>query len=437
MRRLSLLVVSGMIVAAAYALSAPVTEDPDPGVPTTVSEEVVRISRFFHCPWAFADDTSTSSHAVLATVESDFGVSYVENGDVELGESGRLRGGAGASVPNPRVLGASSAIVELSNGPAAAGVVAIGPDLLAGDVCSGSLPAMWHVPGGSTREGDVLTLRLFNPFADDAQVSVSAVSELGTEADDSFENVAIPARSTRTFALHETLPGREALSVFVEQIEGSVIPVMVQEAAGDVAVWPGTRHSELWEFPVATAEGVSTELVLTNIAPIEVAFTVEVFDETATVLTSVSGVIEGPGQTRVPLNGIESGAFGIRLTGDGPLGAVVVGRGETSAVGTIGASGVSDEWLVPGPNSEGGAVYSLWFLNTGAELVTVEYRMVDEVGADSEGSVTVAAGAVASVDATAVGTSGVVVSASAPISVAWSGEFEGRRMFGGAVPIGE
>ena len=82
-------------------------------------------------------------------------------------------------------------------------------------------------------------LRLFNPFADDARVNLSAVSELGAESDDSFQAVSVPARSTRTFALQESLPGREALSIFVEHVEGSVIPVMVQSTGTDTAMWSG------------------------------------------------------------------------------------------------------------------------------------------------------------------------------------------------------
>ena len=73
--------------------------------------------------------------------------------------------------------------------------------------------------------------------------------------------------------------------------------------------------------------GLVTELVLTNIAPINVTYNVEIFDETATVLSGESGTIIGPGQARVSLETIDADAFGVRVTGDGPFGAVVIGRG--------------------------------------------------------------------------------------------------------------
>ena len=341
------------------------------------------------------------------------------------------------SVDNTRILGSSSAIVEFSYGPAAAAVVAIGDDVLAGDVCSSTLPAVWHVPGGSTLEGDSLTLRLFNPFADDAKVNMMAVSELGTEADESFEAVSVPARSTRTFTLNENLPGRVALSIFVEHIEGSVIPVMVQSTPSDVAMWPGTRHSEVWEFPLAIDPGVTTSLVLTNLAPIDVTYAVEVFDESGAVFSGETGTMAGPGQAVVSLEAFGPGSFGARVSADGPIGAVVVGRGEGSVVGTVGALTVSDTWLVPGPNAEAVAGYELSFLNTGVESVTVTYRKANATGGGDVRSIEVGPGTLRNVTVTDVGTTGVFVEATGSISVAWSGSFGSRRMFSAAVPIGD
>lgn len=437
MRRLATLLIAGLAVVAAYSLSPPPILDPDPGVTTTAPVEDVSISRFFHCPWALADDRTNSSYAFMTGAETDFAISYPENGEVDQGAQGGAPRGSAIAIDNTRVRGSSSAIIEFSDGPAAAAVVAIGDGVLAGDICSSTLPAVWHVPGGSTREGDLLTLRLFNPFADDARVNLTAVSELGIEADDSFESVSIPARSTRTFSLNEDLPGRQILSVFVEHVEGSIIPVMVLDNGFDIAMWPGTRHSQAWEFPLAQVDGLVMEIILTNIAPIDVTYTVEIFDEFATVLSTGGGVIDGPGQARVVPPEVQSRAFGVRITADGPFGAVMIGRGETAVVAAVGASTVSDEWLIPGPNSEAAASYELQFLNTGVEPVTITYRKANATGGGDVATVDVAAGAAAAVDVTDIGTSGIVATGTGPFSVAWSARFGGAMMFSGAVPIGE
>lgn len=436
MRRLVTFAAAGVLVLLAYALAPPADLDPDPLVTTTIPEELERISRFFHCPWALADDRNDSSYAFMAAVNSEFGVSYVENGDVTEGESGAIPRGAAIGIDNERVLGASAAIVEFTDGPAAAAVVAVGDDGVSADVCSSSVPAVWHVGGGSTREGETLTLRLFNPFADDARVNLSAVSELGTEANDAFESVSVPARSTRQLDLEIELPGRQALSVFVEQLEGSVIPVMVQSTSFDMAMWPGTRHSEVWEFPLAALEDIGTELVLTNSAPIDVAFSIEVFDETATVLTGESGTIVGPGQTRVSLTDIGANAFGLRITGDGPFGAFLVGRSLEAVVSSVGATTVSDAWLIPGPNSETIARYQVQFLNTGVDAVTITYKKANATGDGGEASIVVAAGAVAVVEVTDIATSGIEATGTGTFSVAWTATLDGRTALSGAVPIG-
>ena len=437
MRRLALFFVAGFMTLAALSLSTPPDLDPDPGVPTTLAEEVQLVSRFFHCPWALANDRNDSSYVFMTGVETQFSMTYLENGSSDEGQSGAALRGSAVSIDNTRVLGASAAIVEFADGPAAAAVVTIGDDGLAGDVCSSNLPAVWHVAGGSTREGETLTLRLFNPFADDARVNLSAVSELGTEANDSFQSVSVPARSTRTFSLEVELPGREALSVFVDHIEGSVIPVIVQSTGSDLAMWPGTRHSQVWEFPLVTEAGLETELVLTNYSPIEVTFSIEVFDESATVLIGETGTISGPGQTRVALADVAAETYGLRITADGPFGAVVVGRGDRSVVATVGSPTVSDVWLVPGPNAESRAGYRMWFLNTGVDPVTVSYRKANATGSGDVATIEVAAGAVASVVVTDIATTGIEASGTGPFSAAWSAEFDGRRMFSGAVPIGE
>ena len=437
MRRLATFIIAAFIVGVAIALPAPPDLDPDPLITTTVPEEVIRVARFFHCPWAFADDNNDSSYAFMTGKETDFAVSYPGNGDIELGESGAAPLGSAISIDNDRVLGASAAIVEFSNGPAAASVVAIGEDGLAADVCSSNLPAVWHVAGGSTLENETLSLRLFNPFADDARVNLSAVSELGTEANEAFQSVSVPARTTRTFELDIEFPGREVLSVFIEQLEGSVIPVMVQTTPTDTAMWPGTRHSEVWEFPLVTAGRLSGELVLTNSAPIDVTFSIEIFDDTATVLTGELGIIAGPGQARVSLDDIDTEIFSIRVTGDGPFGATVVGRDDTAFAATVGATTTSNAWLIPGPNAESAASYQLWFLNTGVEPVTITYRKATATGTGLTESITIAAGAVARVDVTDVVTTGIEAVGTSPFSVAWSAESNGRVSFSGAVPIGD
>ena len=49
-------------------------------------------------------------------------------------------------------------------------------NFLSADQCVVSVPKIWYLPGGSTRTGTITELRLFNPFADTAEVTATAMS---------------------------------------------------------------------------------------------------------------------------------------------------------------------------------------------------------------------------------------------------------------------
>ena len=436
MTRISVLVLIGLLILAAVGLPAPPSLELEP-----VSEQIgaseedtVGLSRFLHCPWALSDGRRSSVYVVAAESPTDFGISFVQGGEVSRHLSGETQRDAMTKIENPREVGTSSALVEFSDGPGAIGVLAQDEELLAGDLCSGAIPSTWHLPGGSTRAGERLTLRLFNPFTADARVDLWALSELGSEAEESLEGLTVPSGRTRIVALDEILPGRESLSILVRPSLGSVIPVMVLDTGADAAVWPGIGPSEGWEFPIAGVEGLDTHLVLTNEASLEVNFLVEVFDKNATLWTPLSGVIAGPGQTRIPLGEVPAPEFGIRITGDGPFGAAVIGRSLTGAAGTLGTPTNASTWLVPGP----GAVRAsarLRLLNAGVADLDIDYTTLTPSGRALTGSLVLVPGSVRTVTVTGPEVVGVRVTGSGAFSVGWWAEADGSVMFGGAVPV--
>jgi len=340
-----------------------------------------------------------------------------------------------ARIDNPRDVGISSALVEFGESDGAVGVVAFGDGLLAGDLCTASLPPTWHLPGGSTLGDEELTLRLFNPFTTDARVDLWALSELGTEAAESLQALTIPAGRTRVVSLEEILAGRESLAIIVRPIVGSVIPVMELEAGTDTAVWPGTGSSEGWEFPVAGVEGLQTSLILTNEASLEVNFVVELFGSEAGAMAPLSGTIEAPGQVRIELDDLPTSAFGVRVTGDGPFGAALIGRSGTAIAAASGTPINDSTWLLLGPRVVT-ADTRLRFLNAGVVDLDVTYTALTASGEEFPNSITVAAGTVETVAVTDPGVLGVHVSGNGVFSAGWWAETQGSVMFAGGVPIG-
>jgi len=435
MTRIIGLAVAVLAVVVATTQPAPVPPVPTVEMTTGAEAPTGRASHFAHCPWSRSDSLRSSAYSVLGEGPAGFVLSFLEGGSVEDRLSGRTDADTAARVENPRPVGASSAMVEFSGNAGSVGVVTTGEGLLAGDLCSGRIPDSWHLPGGSTLEGESLVLRLFNPFTADARVDLWAFSELGIEAGEALEGLTVPAQRTRVVALEELLPGRESLSVIVRPVAGSVIPAMVLDTGTDVAVWPGSGAGDGWEFPVAGAVGFRSDLVITNEASIPVNFLIEAFDESGVQLPTQVGHIEGPGQVRVSLEGLSSSGFGVRVTGDGPFGAAIVARSETGIAATVGAQTTATGWLVPGP----GVVASgsrLRLLNAGVTELTATYRTLTPDGRTRANVIEIPPNSVRTVHIAASDVAGLRVTARGPLTVGWLATVSGQAMFSGAVPSG-
>ena len=436
MTRAAFILAAAALVVGALRLPAPPIQDPSSDGAVLVEDYRLRQARFVGCPWALSDGRRSSAYLVATENASGFDISFLEGGGVREMLPGELSDGMRvARVDNPREVGISSALVEFEQSDGAVGVVAFGEGLLAGDLCTASLPPTWHLPGGSTLGDEELTLRLFNPFTTDARVDLWALSELGTEAAESLQALTIPAGRTRVVSLEGILAGRESLAIIVRPAAGSVIPVMELETGTDTAVWPGTGSSEGWEFPVAGVEGLETSLTLTNEASLEVNFVVELFDDEASVLAPLSGTIDGPGQVRIELDELPTSSFGIRVTGDGPFGAALVGRSDTAIAATSGTPINDSAWLLLAPRVVP-ADTRLRFLNAGVVDLDVTYTALTASGEEQPTTITIAAGAVETVAVTDPDVVGVLVSGNGVFSAGWWAEAQGSAMFAGGVPIG-
>ena len=430
----------GLVVLALAVIVATMQPSPEPpvaavGVTSTPEAPAGGSSHFAHCPWSRADSVRSSAYSVLGEGPADFDLSYLEGGAVEDRISGRIDTDTAVRVDNQRQVGASSALIEFSGGAGTVGVGTTGGSLLAGDLCSGTIPGAWHLPGGSTLEGESLVLRLFNPFTADARVDLWAFSELGIEAVEAIEGLTVPARRTRVVALEELLPRRESLSIIVRPVLGSVVPVMVLDTGTDLAVWPGSGAADGWEFPVAGAVGYRSDLVLTNEASIPVNFLVEAFDESGAPLPTQAGRIEGPGQARVSLEDLSSSGFGVRVSGDGPFGAAVLARSETGVAATVGARTTATGWLVPGPGIVT-AGSRLRFLNAGVTELTVTYRTLTPQGRTRANTIGIPPTSVHTVHIADPEVAGVRVTSDGPLTVGWLAAVSGGAMFSGAIPSG-
>ncbi len=411
--------------SAPFSVSAPVdAADPGWDAPATLGA----------CGLVYYDGSRSSGYSVLSAGPTSFDLTVLDGSSLEYVGSAQVGTEQAVRVDGSDSFGAHGALVEFTEDAGVVGVAFAGDDFLVGDVCSGAIPASWHLPGGATLEDDELTLRLFNPFTSDARVDLWAFSELGTEAAEAIENLTVPARRTRIVPLHEVLAGRESLSIIVRTLSGSVIPVMLLESGSDTALWPGVGTDDSWEFALAGVSGLQSELVMTNDALVPVDVLVEFFDESGPVGPPVTERMAGPGQARVAIDMGSSAIVGLRVTGDGPFAAAVRGRSPTGLAGTAGSTTTANVWLVPGLGSVGSnAVLSIMNTSTVPRAVSIDYIMAE--GTILTRGIEVGPQAVLAVPVERSEIPGLRVVADGAVSVGWFAEASGRFMFSRGVPV--
>lgn len=436
------ILVTGLIAAlVAAAWLAPVPEPPPVDAPTvTTVEGPVTASTFSNCAWAVADDARETLFSIVTLHDVDAQLTFPVAGEIRETFPESLPGPGASALPlaNILALGVAPAVVEFTDGPAAAGVVVVGEGMLAADLCPSSASKVWVLPGGSTVREQQLTLQLFNPFPEDARVTVEVVSEEGFEPAAELEGISVSGRAWKTVELGEVLPFRQMLSVTVQTEQGRIIPAMIQSNGDDQAVWTDVGRSEVWEFPLVTAGQLNPHLAVANDGALEVTYTLDAFTADGLVEGVGEGVIAANGHVRIALAGLAEGTFGIRLRADGPVSAVVVGEGENQIAATTGAPLTASQWMLPGAGADSAATYSLWFLNSGVEQITVTYQLLDAGGiVESPGKLAVPPGTVQRLALDTVGIASVVAESTGPFSVAWSAEAGGAIAYSSGVPVGE
>lgn len=459
MRRLmGFLVVAALGVGAA-ALVEPTPLDP-PDFTGAVAPEPSAAARksVWYCAWADSGDLRDSDYVLAAVPDVNASLSLPSPiPNEEARQTSLTMTGPGASVVDVEDivrLGAAPGFVEFSNGPATASALITSDFSLAGDHCVVSIDKIWYLPGGTTREGRQLTLRLFNPFSELAKVTVSGLSEFGFAPLPQLSPVDVPGRSWRDLVLNPSIPFLDDLVLVVSTEQGSIVPALSLVAeGGDEATWPGEGLSATWEFPTVSTDGLMAELVISNPATAPVTVEIDVFSTRAASPSAlvVEALPEAP--LRVALSDIGEGAFGIRIRASGPVSAVVVAEdpppqtieGEepeepipgTRIAATTGARSQASRWLLPGVGTPADSQSTVWILNTNPETVTVTLQPLGPASLASD-KLQIEPGRIARYNIpTDVVIQGYLIDASLPVTAAWSAQAERGVVFVSGVAVGE
>ena len=425
MRRAMTVLMLAALVGGAYLMPPP---DPEP---TPLAGVVIDRpgldsppdASIWYCPWAQAgpDRDSTLAIASVNPAEAQFTFPVALPGaDVATAELETLGPGAALlALSDVTAGGESPAFIEFDGGPAGA-AVAVAGTISAADACVATGPDEWFFVGGSTRTGETLRLRLFNPFPELAKVTISGFSEIGVEALGELRSVSVNPRSWRDIDFEELLRQRESLAIMVRADDGLIIPAMSYGSGTDAAWWSGTGLSTEWEFPVVRQQGVEgAAIIVANPGLAAVELTVDVYTRSGAQRSALSFTVPPEAPLRIGFEDIPETVIGAKVTATSPVAAAVVATGESGTAVTAGSPAPARTWLLPGLGVAGTDEAFLWLLNSGDEAVTVTIGVLTGAATLNTKEV-LEPGAIRRIDVTDVTALGYIVFSADPFSAAWS-----------------
>ncbi len=465
MRRLLLLIATALAAFVGLLQVAPGTPPP----PTfdlggeVHSGGAAAIPTVWYCPWIEAGDVRDSAIAVASESDADVNITLLDPlTNAEPTESSfTIKGPSATGVETGDLIrrGESPAIVEISDGPASAISTQRADGFVSADSCISAVPKESYLTGGSTKTGSFTQLRLFNPFADNAEVAITAYSEFNLDLIPGLETIDVAGRSWTTIDFEPYLPFRDELAFKISATKGLVIPVLVRTDQGGEAVWNAVTPSATWDFPVVAPGGLTPFVSVMSANEDAVVVTIDIVTEQGTIPFAREITLESFTPALIPLADLAAPPFGVRVTATAPISATVVavvtgselgggeggaapgdGQGDGSATsgveevpttvateanfirglaGTTGSPEPSTSWVVPLDTFRGSET-TLWLMNNQVDRATVSILALGEGDFLAAESVEIEPGSVLGIPVdVGIGTFGYQVSSDIPISAAW------------------
>ncbi len=478
--------IAGIVVVAFGTLALAQTEPvdvrpPEFGAPPAEAIGATGDPSAWYCPWVISGALRDSAFNLASMADVNATVTLPNSNPTEepgVGEV-RLRGPGARSINAGEIVrrGTSPGVVEFDDGPAVATTVMWSEEIITGDRCVASVPKEWQLVGGITAEGFTLELQLFNPFAENAKVTIELITEFGRSPLAGFESIDVPGRSWITTDLSRVIPFLDMATFTVTSESGIVIPSLVLNNESDEASWPGTGQSTVWDFPVTSLPGLEPTLVISNIGSVGATVAIDLFTPEGPIPDADGRIVAPLEPLRIHLSDLAEPPFSVRVRSNAPIGAViqaapegtfprtdVVEHEEESAVDESTDDAATDEtatdetatdddtaetdegkeaevhvvydglaampgntdplerWLVPGLGVVPGAQTSIWVLNPSGEEATVTVSPLG-VSAIRTEKFLIPAGRYVEIPVPSLsesGNSGMLIDASLPVSVAVS-----------------
>ena len=439
MRRVLAVVMVGAVAGVAALLPEPdpppeplagvIIDSPGIGTPSDAA--------IWYCPWAQASALRDSVLGVGSVVEAEAALTFpvaIPGEPPDEAEVGVLGPGAAlVTLSDVAQRGDSPGFIEFSDGPSAASVTVSG-EVLTSDRCVSEGPDEWFFVGGSTNSGEMLTLRLFNPFPETARVTIRGFSEIGVEALGDLRTLSVNPRSWRNVEFEEELRQRQDLVISVTVDEGLVVPAMAFGAGDDEAWWSGTPLATSWEIPMVRSDVLpEASIVVANPDATEARATVTFFTATGDPVEPISVAVPPESPLRIPVPSDAGEVVGARVDSPSRIAVAVVASGEAGVGITAGLPQQARRWLLPGVQTVGRTRAEVWLLNVSDEPVSVTVSQLTGLEVVNT-NVVVDGGTVRRlpVEGDALG---YFIDAVSPITVMWSMDGPSGAALSGAVLV--
>ncbi len=307
----------------------------------------------------------------------------------------------GRAVVNPAdglPTGSNASMFTFAGGGVAASQVVSGPGGWSTAPSASQSSSQWAFAGGSTAQGNLLTLSLLNPAAAESVVNISFLTDIGVIAPQAYQGLVVPPGQLVTENVGDFVQNANAIATLVTAQSGTLVSTEFQQwspgGSGGLSLRLGSPSlSDTWRFAQTTAvQGSTVDFYLANPGSGPAVATIS-FD-------LASGSVE-PQQVEVAARSVAVFAasataglphqvpYAVTVASSQPI---VVGRSVLAPAGSTapvwgsssGIVTVTGHWLVPAPGvtnapgTSGATVESLAVANPGPSPATVDVSRLGE-----------------------------------------------------------
>jgi len=315
-----------------------------------------------------------------------------------------------SEVPTTMLLGNWLASrIDLSGGGVSVSQVVSGPLGWSESPCASSTSPQWYFPSGSTTDGSLMFVALYNPDATDAVVDLTFVTSAGVTQPSPFQGLVVGPGRVVVAGIASYVQNQASVATIVDALSGQVVADQLQEYAVNqitgvsIALGsPATRTR--WFVPRSVnVTGGETNLNVFNPTSSTVPVTVRIRLASGSVMPftrrlapSSAWTIDASAAIRIPTNA----DYAVEVDAGRP--GVVVDRAlESSSSGSapqwgtvpavdLGSATVSRRWVLPDPTpgnpQTGAGPFALALQNPSGRTLGVTVSALGATGPGGRGA---------------------------------------------------